>query len=91
MNFKRWEKWKRLRDFCNKRMKRAWMAGGNCDSCCPRCKQWESLGNDISTAQKDDDSCLRRCTNCGYKWVAIFTPTGFVPIPPDENTEEVSK
>ena len=78
--WKKWKFWKRVRDWCNTRMTAAWMKGGNCDSACPKCHQWESHGNVIETEPQEDGSELRSCNNCGYAWKAIFTPAGFVPI-----------
>ncbi len=63
------------------------MEGGNCDSCCPRCKQWESSGNRITTepySEPDDGSENRVCANCGYSWRAVFTPFGFIPVDKDQ-------
>lgn len=86
--WKRWAFWKALRDWCNRRMKDAWMHGGNCDSCCPRCKQWESHGNKITTEPfpKWDH---RVCGNCGYKWPAEFGPAGFMPLLPEDRGESL--
>lgn len=75
-----WRFWMRLRDWCERRMEAAWMAGGNCNSCCPTCGKWESAGNTIKTEDVSDGSVLRSCDNCGYAWRAIFTPAGFVPL-----------
>ena len=76
----KWEFWRAARDWCNGRMKSARMEGGNCDSCCPRCHQWESHGNNITTKDREDGSMLRNCSACQYVWVAIFTPAGFIPV-----------
>lgn len=78
--WKKWRVWQRLRDWCNGRMKAAWMEGGNCDSCCPRCKQRESSGNSINTTSMRGGEELRVCMNCSYAWVAIFTPAGFIMV-----------
>ncbi len=75
-----WRFWKRLRDYCSRRMSEAYMRGGNCDSKCPRCNLWESSGNAIETIPDDDGSEIRTCLNCYHTWRAIFTPAGFVPI-----------
>ena len=75
-----WYFWKRLRGICERKMQDAWMIGGNCDSCCPNCKHWESLGNQITTISNDDGSETRTCGNCNHQWRAIFTPAGFVPV-----------
>ena len=61
-------------------MRDAWMQGGNCDSCCPNCKHWESIGNHIKTEDRDDGSVSRHCSNCGNKWTAVFTPAGFIEV-----------
>lgn len=57
------------------------------DSCCPRCKVWESDGNVIYTtpSEPDDGSDIRECTNCGHKWRAIFGPGIFINIDEDGN------
>lgn len=65
-------------------MTSSWMSGGNCDSCCPQCKQWESKGNLITTKSNNDGSETRACGNCGYHWKAIFTPAGFVQVDSDD-------
>jgi len=80
MDKPRWKIWKRLRDYCNKKMTSAWMSGGNCDSCCPACRQWESEGNIIQTIDNDDGSVTRECGNCTLRWQAIFTPAGFIKV-----------
>ncbi len=78
--WKKWQFWRHMRDWCNRRMTSAWMEGGNCDSCCPRCKQWESHGNTINTESLDDGSEQRTCSVCGQQWKAVFGPAGFMPI-----------
>lgn len=80
MNARKWMRWKRLRDFCERRMRSAWFERGNCDSKCGSCNLWESHGNVISTTSLDDGSEYRVCQNCGHGWKAIFTPAGFVEI-----------
>ena len=80
--WQKWELWKKIRDWSNRRMKDAWMEGGNCDSACPNCKQWESLGNRIETVPLESGLELRKCKSCGNEWQAIFTPAGFVPVDP---------
>lgn len=81
MNKRKWEMWKRVRDWCERRMAAAWREGGGCDSCCPQCKRWESKGNIIRVYPRPDGSESRFCRNCGHSWRAIFTPGGFLPIP----------
>ncbi|MCP3898855.1 MAG: hypothetical protein GY707_03865 [Desulfobacteraceae bacterium] len=76
----KWSLWKQTKTFCEKQMTKAWMVGGNCDSCCPQCKQWESHGNVIKTEPQEDESVNRSCSNCGYSWRAIFTPAGFLIV-----------
>lgn len=84
--WKKWDFWKSVRDFAEKKMKEAWFIGGNCNSCCPNCKNWESTGKTVITStDNDDESISRKCSNCGHTWRAIFTPAGFVPI--DEEQE----
>jgi hypothetical protein len=80
MNRRKWEFWRKVRDWCNRKMTSAWMEKGNCDSRCPQCNQWESRGNIIVTLSQDDGSELRICKNCDYEWKALFTPAGFIPI-----------
>ena len=80
MNAKKWDFWKKIRDWSDRKMSKAWMEGGNCDSKCPRCRQWESRGNIITTKSLPDGSELRRCENCCYQWKALFTPAGFMRI-----------
>jgi hypothetical protein len=62
--WKRWDLWKKARDFCNRKMTSVWFEGGNCDSCCSNCKQWESKGNIIKTTPLDYGSEQRTCSNC---------------------------
>ena len=78
--WKKWYFWEKVKVFAERKMTRAWMEGGNCDSCCPNCMQWESKGNTIKTVSNDDGSETRSCTNCGNEWMAIFTPAGFIPL-----------
>ena len=78
--WKKWYFWDKVKTHAERKMKDAWMDGGNCDSCCPRCKQWESKGNTIETVSNEDGSEQRTCTNCGNEWKAIFTPVGFVQV-----------
>lgn len=77
--WRRWRFWRAVRDWCNRRMTDTWMDGGNCDSRCPRCKQWESHGNVITTEWGDHPTQERACRTCGYNWRAEFTPAGYVP------------
>lgn len=81
--WKKWNFWRRARNWCQKHMRRVYMEGGNCDSACPRCHQWESLGNIIETHPLEDGSEWRICSNCKYEWQALFTPAGFVPVNKD--------
>lgn len=78
--WKRWKLWTKVRCFAEKKMADSWMQGGNCDSRCPQCKQWESHGNKIKTTDNDDGSVDRLCGNCKYEWKALFTPAGFIPV-----------
>lgn len=80
MNIKKWNFWNKVKRFTEKQMHKAWMEGGNCDSCCTRCNQWESLGNIIQTESLADGSEKRKCGNCGKEWIALFTPAGFVEV-----------
>lgn len=82
MKFKwmKWDFWRFIKVFSEKKMKESWMEGGNCDSCCPRCRYYESQGNIIVTTANKDGSENRSCLSCGYKWTAIFTPAGFIPM-----------
>jgi len=80
MNRKKYNFWKKIKDFCTKKMEDAWFEGGNCDSACPNCKQWESHGNKITTESQDDGLEIRKCVNCGHTWRAVFTPAGFVKV-----------
>ena len=83
MNYKFW---KRIAEYSTKKMEEAYLKpNGGCDSCCPRCKKWESHGNVIITKPLIDGSDKRECQNCGNIWLAIFTPAGFIPI------EEINK
>lgn len=80
--------WSWVRNLSERKMNKEWFKpSGGCDSCCPRCKQWESLGNIIHTKPLEDGSDKRSCTNCGYVWLAIFTPAGFIPIDDYKNEE----
>lgn len=78
--WRKWEFWKSIRQWAERRMYAAWMDGGNCSSCCPRCKQWEHLGNNVTTTDNADESVTRTCGACKYQRRAIFTPAGFCPI-----------
>lgn len=80
MNIKKYNFWTKIKKFSEKKMKSAWMEGGNCDSCCSKCKQWESMGNNIKTVPQSDGAEIRTCGNCGDEWRAIFTPAGFVRV-----------
>jgi len=80
LKWRKWSFWSSAKEIAERKMKDAWMEGGNCDSCCPQCKQWESVGNTIETKTNDDGSEARTCSNCGYTWKAIFTPAGFIPV-----------
>lgn len=80
LKWRKWYFWAGVRKFVEGRMKAAWFEGGNCDSCCGLCKQWESTGNTITTTSLDDGSEYRECQNCGHAWRAVFTPAGFLPI-----------
>lgn len=78
---KRYKFWARVRSFSEKQMFGNYLKpNGGCDSCCPKCKVWESLGNKITTTPLEDGSDLRVCGKCGYEWRAIFTPAGFVQV-----------
>ena len=79
-DWKSWLFWSRAKTFTENKMRKAWFRGGNCDSCCPRCKRWESLGNVIKTTPLEDGSDHRVCEACGHEWLAIFTPAGFIPV-----------
>jgi hypothetical protein len=82
MNKRKLKFWTLVANFAKKRQSSAYLEGGGCDSCCPRCKQFESQGNTIYTRTHPDDSYaeLRTCVNCGYEWKSVFTPVGFVPV-----------
>lgn len=80
MNIKKWKFWYKIKLFSEKRMTNAWFENGNCDSACPNCKQYESLGNVIKTEPMEDGTENRSCSNCGHKWKTIFTPAGFIEI-----------
>lgn len=75
-----------LEERATKRKKREYLKRHGCDSCCPECKKWESDDNLITTVDNDDGSVTRQCSSCSYKWTAIFTPAGFVPVT-KENTK----
>jgi hypothetical protein len=78
---KKYKFWKYVNALSKKGMKENYLKPhGGCDSCCPRCRIWESEGNTIYTAENDDNSDTRECSTCAYKWKAIFTPAGFMPI-----------
>lgn len=77
MNYKFWKK---LLDFAKEKAKESYTKERGCNSCCPRCKKWESDGNRITTQPLDDGSDERVCHNCGFVWKAIFTPAGFIPV-----------
>ncbi len=78
---KRYKFFKWLKSFCDEQMQDNYLKPrGGCDSCCPNCKEWESQGNTITTRPLDDGSDERVCSKCNYKWLAIFTPAGFMPI-----------
>ena len=76
--------WKGVFNFSRKKGNKSYLETHGCDSCCPRCKVWESEGNTIRTLPYDgvnDDGSYRRvCWSCEYSWRAIFTPAGFVPV-----------
>lgn len=65
-----------------KSQKQTYLEKHGCDSCCPKCKKWESEGNTITNSIPDNDPSIdvRTCENCGHTWKAIFTPAGFVPV-----------
>lgn len=47
--------WKKVKEYAEKQMKRNYLKPyGGCNSCCPKCKQWESSGNKITTEPLDD-------------------------------------
>jgi aldehyde:ferredoxin oxidoreductase len=60
---------------------------GGCDSCCPRCSRWESSGNKITTVPLNQYTDKRTCSACGYEWIGIFTPAGFIPVPTEGKTK----
>ena len=80
MNTKyRFFKW--LKGHCDKQMQVNFLKPkGGCNSACPNCKEWEHQGNTITTELNSDDTGKRACGKCGYQWVCIFTPAGFIPI-----------
>ena len=80
MNHKKFRFWKKIKKLCENKMRKAWLEGGNCDSACKNCNQWESSGNVIYTKSNDDGSESRECQNCRHEWRAIFTPAGFVEV-----------
>lgn len=72
-------KW--CRDYINKKLRKEHTHSYGCNSRCPRCKRWEHEDNEIITVEYySGGSVLRSCTQCRYKWRAIFTPCGFVPV-----------
>lgn len=80
----RYRFWKVLRDFAEDRMKYTWPHSA--DSCCPRCKFWESSGNLIATKDVQGEFPVSRtCGTCNYTWRALPTPAGFVPLNQGEN------
>lgn len=82
---KRYKFFKWLKSFAEKGMKQNYLKPyGGCDSCCPKCKEWESTGNTIVTTPLNDGSDKRKCEKCGHEWIAIFTPVGFVPLSKDD-------
>lgn len=74
--------WKWLNKLSSKKIKDNYLKEHGCDSCCPRCKRWESESNTIYTevSEPDDGTEKRTCTNCDYVWKTIFTPAGFIPV-----------
>jgi hypothetical protein len=72
--------WKYLKAVSAEKVQASYLKIHGCDSCCTRCNVWESDGNKIYTEPSPDGTDLRTCTNCGYKWHAIFTPAGFIEI-----------
>lgn len=62
------------------KQKRKYLNKHGCDSCCPRCRKWESDGNTILSEDQPDGTIQRQCAKCGHSWIAIFTPAGFIPI-----------
>lgn len=87
---KRYKFWSKVKSFAEKQMFENYLKPfGGCDSCCPKCKVWESLGNKITTTPLENGSDLRLCGNCGYEWRAIFTPAGFVQVGDKEVNDEL--
>lgn len=77
----RYKIFKWIHDISKSQLKESYLKpNGGCDSCCPRCNYWEHEGNKITTQPLADGSDKRTCERCGYVWLAIFTPAGFIPI-----------
>ena len=80
--------WKKINHISEKGMKGNYLKpNGGCDSCCPKCKKWESMGNNITTKPLENGSDERVCANCGNVWIAIFTPAGFIPVQSAKDTQ----
>lgn len=78
---KRYKFFKWLKGICDKQMHENYLKPhGGCDSCCPKCETWEYQGNKITTEPLEDGSDKRTCMKCGYTWLAIFSPAGFIQI-----------
>ena len=76
----RYKFFKWLKKIADKGMKDNYLKPyGGMNSCCPNCKEWESSGNFITTIPLKDGSDERTCGKCEHKWLAIFTPFGFIP------------
>lgn len=81
----RYKFFKWLKEYSEKQMKKNYLKPqGGCDSCCPKCKNWEHQGNIIRTKYSEEypDLDHRTCTNCKHEWFAIFTPAGFIEVTP---------
>lgn len=77
----RYKFFKWLKSICDEQMKENYLKpNGGCDSACPSCNVWEHQGNRITTEPLDDGTDKRSCGACGYEWLAIFTPAGFIPL-----------
>lgn len=72
--------WEKISSISDEKVRDNYTKRHGCNSCCPKCKTWESSGNKITTTPLDDGSDHRTCQVCGYDWLAIFTPAGFIPL-----------
>jgi len=80
--------WKKVKDYVDKKFRYAYLMEKKCDSCCPKCHQWGWQGNVIANQENEDGLIHRTCRNCDHRWTATFGPGIFITVNDGLSEEE---